>query len=106
MAKHSPFLDPGPKTSPNTLALLHLKRDHLQPLILRAPAAADDAESDEIANTRFGSFPHSTLLDLPWGTQVLASNVNAPRNKKKSKQQQQKTGSKRKRDDNSGAGAE
>jgi tRNA (adenine57-N1/adenine58-N1)-methyltransferase len=29
-----------------------------------------------VTNTRFGSFPHSTLLGLPWGSQVRASKVD------------------------------
>lgn len=29
-----------------------------------------------VTNTRFGSFPHSTLIDVPWGSQVRASQVD------------------------------
>ncbi|RAL62924.1 hypothetical protein DID88_004765 [Monilinia fructigena] len=30
----------------------------------------------KVTNTRFGSFPHTTLIGIPWGTQVLASKVD------------------------------
>lgn len=29
-----------------------------------------------MVNTRFGSFPHSTLIDAPWGSQIRASRVD------------------------------
>ncbi|KAF1813852.1 tRNA methyltransferase complex GCD14 subunit, partial [Eremomyces bilateralis CBS 781.70] len=68
----SPFLTPPPSAQAGTLALLHLRRDHILPLHLSPSPTA-------LANTRFGSFPHSTLIGVPWGSQVLSYNVkNAP----------------------------
>jgi tRNA (adenine57-N1/adenine58-N1)-methyltransferase len=73
----SPFFNPGTTSSADQLAILHLRRDALVPTILRTH---DDEEQgyDEgkVVNTRFGSFPHSTLIDQPWGSQIVASDVN------------------------------
>lgn len=47
------------------------------PVVLHNSAErADGYAEGAVTNTRFGSFPHSTLLDLPWGSQVLASKVD------------------------------
>ena len=73
--KTSPFLDAGAAASIGSLAILHLKRDQLIPLILKSNADDGYAEG-AVTNTRFGSFPHSTLKDVPWGTQVRASKVD------------------------------
>jgi tRNA (adenine57-N1/adenine58-N1)-methyltransferase len=58
--------------------LLHLKRDLLIPTVLddAPPTTEADYAEGTVTNTRFGSFPHSTLIDQPWGTQILASNVD------------------------------
>ncbi|KAF2663634.1 tRNA methyltransferase complex GCD14 subunit [Microthyrium microscopicum] len=80
MPTSSPFLTPCATTTSNTLALISLKRDETIPALLHAPTPTDP--SDPIANTRFGSYPHSTLLHLPWGTQVAASNVGARERKR------------------------
>ncbi|KAI8960564.1 tRNA methyltransferase complex GCD14 subunit [Daldinia sp. FL1419] len=73
----SPFLDPGPRTTPNTLALAHLSRDSIQPIYLRETSGTIDGYIEgAVLNTRFGSFPHSTLLDKPWGSQIRASIVD------------------------------
>ena len=73
----SPFLDLGSATSPDTLAVVHLSRDNLQPVYLRDDAGAVDGYAEgSVINTRFGSFPHSTLLNVPWGSQVRASVVD------------------------------
>ncbi|KAK4985703.1 tRNA (adenine-N(1)-)-methyltransferase catalytic subunit trm61 [Elasticomyces elasticus] len=73
----SPFFHPGKVASQDSLAVLHLKRDLLLPITLRASSEATDGYAEgAVTNTRFGSFPHSTLLGLPWGTQVLASKVD------------------------------
>lgn len=87
----SPFFVPGLATTDKSLAIISLKRDQQIPTVLQALTPSDP--NDAITNTRFGSFPHSTLLDQPWGSQVIASNVNA-QNAKRSK--------KRKREDNEG----
>ena len=80
------------KTSEDgSLAILHLKRDSLLPVKLRSTADDGYAEG-AVTNTRFGSFPHSTLIGLPWGSQVRASKVDTGtrgRKGKKALQQQQ-----------------
>lgn len=77
MSKASPFLEPGLRTSPNTLAIVSLSRDNFQPLTLKQSTGAVDGYAEGATlNTRFGSFPHSTLLDIPWGSQVRASVVD------------------------------
>jgi len=77
LPKTSPFLHPGPSSSASSLAVLHLRRDQLLPTILRnAEDGTEDYAEGHVTNTRFGSFPHSTLVDLPWGSQVLASKVD------------------------------
>ena len=73
----SPFLTPGDQASLDSLALLHLRRDQTVPTILRAH---DDEglgyNEGKVVNTRFGSFPHSTLYHKPWGSQIVASKVD------------------------------
>lgn len=73
----SPFLTPGAASHADGLALLHLRRDETVPAILRA---YDDEnlgyQEGKVTNTRFGSYPHSTLLDKPWGSQITASKVD------------------------------
>jgi tRNA (adenine57-N1/adenine58-N1)-methyltransferase len=83
MLETSPFFNPGARSKRGSLALLSLGRDQL-PVLLRAapdPTTTDPdaatAPPEEIVNTRFGSYPHSTLTDVPWGAQVSASNVGA-----------------------------
>ena len=71
----SPFFQTPSSTEADTLAILHLKRDSLLPLTLHSEADEGYAEG-AVTNTRFGSFPHSTLIGLEWGSQVRASNVN------------------------------
>jgi tRNA (adenine57-N1/adenine58-N1)-methyltransferase len=71
----SPFLDPGTHASANNLGILQLRRDQLIPAVLTSEADSDYAEG-KVENTRFGSFPHSTLIGQPWGTQILASVVD------------------------------
>ncbi|KAL5116629.1 tRNA (adenine-N(1)-)-methyltransferase catalytic subunit trm61 [Pleosporales sp. CAS-2024a] len=71
----SPFLDPGTHASANNLGILQLRRHQLIPAVLSPEAESDYAEG-KVENTRFGSFPHSTLVGKPWGTQILASVVD------------------------------
>lgn len=59
----------------HSLGILQLRRDHLIPAVL-APNGDSEYAEGKVENTRFGSFPHSTLVDQPWGTQVLASVVD------------------------------
>jgi len=73
----SPFLHPGPTSTDSSLAILGLRRDHLIPTILKGTAAPDTGYAEgTVTNTRFGSFPHSTLTGIPWGSQILASAVD------------------------------
>jgi len=73
----SPFLTPGACSAPDSLAMLHIRRDQTIPTILRTH---DDEnlgyKEGKVANTRFGSFPHTTLLGQPWGSQIAASKVD------------------------------
>lgn len=71
----SPFLDAGTHSAAHSLGIVQLRRDHLIPAVL-APNGDSDYAVGKVENTRFGSFPHSTLVDQPWGTQVLASVVD------------------------------
>jgi tRNA (adenine57-N1/adenine58-N1)-methyltransferase catalytic subunit len=75
--KTSPFLFPGPVAAAESLSIIHLKRDLQIPMILKARDEDDEGYSEgKVVNTRFGSFPHSTLIGLPWGSQVRASKVD------------------------------
>ncbi|PGH09418.1 hypothetical protein AJ80_07693 [Polytolypa hystricis UAMH7299] len=73
----SPFLNPGHTAQADSLAVLHLRRDLLVPVILKAHDDDDQGyEEGRVTNTRFGSFPHSTLIGQPWGSQIIASRVD------------------------------
>ena len=76
-AQYSPFLRCSVTTQADQLALIHLRRDHLIPTVLQLEDADDEGyDEGKVTNTRFGSFPHSTLVGLPWGSQVRASVVD------------------------------
>ncbi len=97
----SPFLDPGPVSQPDSLAVLHLKRDLLLPTKLQERDEKNEGyDEGRVTNTRFGSFPHSTLIGLPWGTQVRASEVDTGSRGRKGHKGSKKEQKKRKRDDN------
>lgn len=71
------FLSPGSVPQANSLVILHLKRDLLIPTILRDHDDSNEGYSEgKVTNTRFGSFPHSTLIGVSWGSQVRASAVD------------------------------
>ncbi|KAI1485808.1 S-adenosyl-L-methionine-dependent methyltransferase [Biscogniauxia mediterranea] len=75
--KVSPFLDPGSLTTPDTLSIVHLSRDNIQPVYLQGCTGAVNGYAEgAVINTRFGSFPHSTLINKPWGSQIRASIVD------------------------------
>ncbi|MBE3045221.1 hypothetical protein IMZ48_22250 [Candidatus Bathyarchaeota archaeon] len=77
MPVSSPFLQSSFRSAPNTLAIVHLSRDNLVPVLLNDGAAAPDGYAEgAVLNSRFGSFPHSTLIGVPWGSQVRASTVD------------------------------
>lgn len=73
----SPFLTPGSSAQAENLALLHLRRDQTIPTILRTYDDQNQGYKEgKVSTTRFGSFPHSTLIDQPWGSQIAASKVD------------------------------
>ena len=77
VSRPSPFLDPGPTAEPDSLAVLHLKRDLQIPTLLREQDEQQEGyDEGKVTNTRFGSFPHSTLIGVPWGSQIRASAVD------------------------------
>ena len=100
----SPFLQPGCVTEADQLALLHLKRDHLIPTILRSEDADDEGyQEGKVINTRFGSFPHSTLLRVPWGSQIRASRVDTGSRGRRSHERSDQISKKRKRESDENA---
>ncbi|KAK3325586.1 tRNA methyltransferase complex GCD14 subunit-domain-containing protein [Apodospora peruviana] len=75
--KISPFLEPGLQTKASSLAILQLSRDNLLPVYLQATAGEHDGYAEGVVvNTRYGSFPHSTMIGVPWGSQIRASKVD------------------------------
>jgi tRNA (adenine57-N1/adenine58-N1)-methyltransferase len=47
------------------------------PVVLKSHDDQDEGYSEgKVTNTRYGSFPHSTLIGKPWGSQVIASKVD------------------------------
>ncbi|KAL8847559.1 MAG: hypothetical protein Q9221_007418 [Calogaya cf. arnoldii] len=75
--KLSPFLQPSSAASADALAVLHLKRDLLTPTVLRT---YDDEQlgyaEGKVTTTRYGNYPHTTLIGQPWGSQIKASLVD------------------------------
>ncbi|KAJ4388688.1 tRNA (adenine-N(1)-)-methyltransferase catalytic subunit trm61 [Gnomoniopsis smithogilvyi] len=77
LPEQSPFLQPGKVTRANTLAIIQLSKDDFIPVYLRDTQGEHDGYKEgHVINTRFGSFPHSTLIGIPWGSQVRASVVD------------------------------
>lgn len=79
MTVTSSFLTPGPVAQEQHLASLHLRRDAAVPVILASKAASAQDEGyaeGMVTNTRFGSFPHSTIIGSTWGSQIRASKVD------------------------------
>ncbi|KAA8646996.1 hypothetical protein EYZ11_000128 [Aspergillus tanneri] len=73
----SPFLTPGAESQLDGLSLLHLRRDQTIPAVLQLHDDEDQGyDEGKVVNTRFGSFPHSTLAAQPWGSQIVASKVD------------------------------
>ncbi|KAI5310683.1 tRNA (adenine-N(1)-)-methyltransferase catalytic subunit trm61 [Ascosphaera atra] len=73
----SPFLNPGETAEAGTLAILHLRRDQLVPTILNPQGEEDEGYAEgKVTNTRYGSFPHTTMIGKPWGSQIIASKVD------------------------------
>ncbi|EXJ80512.1 tRNA (adenine57-N1/adenine58-N1)-methyltransferase [Capronia coronata CBS 617.96] len=75
----SPFLSPGLVSKEHDLASLHLRRDQSLPVVLSTEVTSAEhvgyAEG-VVTNTRFGSFPHTTMIGVPWGSQIRASKVD------------------------------
>lgn len=93
----SPFLHCGQNAENDSLAILHLKRDLSIPIVLRSYDELNEGYSEgKVSNTRFGSFPHSTLIGVPWGSQVRASAVDTG---SRGRRGWEGKGKKRKRDD-------
>jgi tRNA (adenine57-N1/adenine58-N1)-methyltransferase len=88
----SPFLYPGSTTQDHSLGIISLKRDLQVAILLQAPNPSNP--TDQITNTRFGSFPHSTLLNRPWGSQVVASKVETADSRRGRKRKRGKDGEK------------
>ena len=75
----STFLIAGPVAQEGDLASLYLRRDAALPVKLstQVSAAEDEGYAEGmVTNTRFGSFPHSTIIGTPWGSQIRASKVD------------------------------
>ncbi|KAK3115535.1 tRNA (adenine-N(1)-)-methyltransferase catalytic subunit trm61 [Teratosphaeriaceae sp. CCFEE 6253] len=72
----SPFFFTSPKAEDGGMAMLHLKRDSLMPVMLSSVGDEGYGTDCAVTNTRFGSFPHNTLIGLEWGSQVRASKVD------------------------------
>lgn len=81
----SPFFHTPPVAQADSLAIFHVKRDSLLPITLRTTADDGYAEG-AVTNTRFGSYPHSTIIGVPWGSQVRASKVDTGTRGRKGKQ--------------------
>jgi tRNA (adenine57-N1/adenine58-N1)-methyltransferase len=91
----SPFLNHRLRSELGDLALLHLRRDQTIPTILKLEDDENQGYKEgKVTNTRFGSFPHSTLIDQPWGSQIVASVVDTG-----SRGRKNQPGKKRKADD-------
>ncbi|KAK5137595.1 hypothetical protein LTR08_007890 [Meristemomyces frigidus] len=91
------FFQTSSKTAEEgSLAILHLKRDSSVPVMLRTEADDGYAEGG-VTNTRFGSFPHSTLIGVEWGSQVRASKVDTGTRGRKSNKEKVGGGGEEKR---------
>ncbi|CAN8095978.1 unnamed protein product [Discula destructiva] len=92
LPQSSPFLHPGAVAKANSLAIVQLSKDDFIPIYLRDTQGEHDGYKEgHVLNTRFGSFPHSTLIGMPWGSQVRASVVDTgTRGRKKKPAPQQK----------------
>lgn len=76
----SAFLHPPVTIKPSpTPFIVHLRRDQLLPLELN-PAKTTP---NETLNTRFGHFPHKTLVGVQAGSQVKSSLVGSERKRKR-----------------------
>lgn len=105
--KVSPFLDCGRQTKANSLAIIQLSRDNFVPVYLRRATGEHDGYAEgAVVNTRFGSFPHSTLIGVPWGSQIRASKVDTGSRGRKRKRQPTEDGEAASPEANENAGNE
>lgn len=102
VSRTSPFFHTPSTAKEDSLAILHLKRDSLTPVKL-ATTADDGYAEGAVTNTRFGSFPHSTLIGLEWGSQVRASKVDTGSRGRKKKPKQEEVKADVKADQNGGS---
>lgn len=77
----STFLTAGPRTRDGDFAQLHLSRNEIISVTLSTTVSASDTQKQGYAegvvtNTKFGSYPHSTLIGVEWGSQIQASKVD------------------------------
>nr|POE51754.1 trna (adenine(58)-n(1))-methyltransferase catalytic subunit trm61 [Quercus suber] len=79
------FLNAPSAPMPGSLAMLHLQRDSLVPIILGKGEKDSGYAEGAVTNTRFGSFPHSTLAGAAWGSQIRASKVDTGTRGRKAK---------------------
>nr|POF02996.1 trna (adenine(58)-n(1))-methyltransferase catalytic subunit trm61 [Quercus suber] len=80
------FMHSPPAPIPGGLAMLHLQRDSLVPVILGKGGENSGYAEGAVTNTRFGSFPHSTLVGALWGSQIRASKVDTGTRGRKGKE--------------------
>lgn len=73
---HGGFLQSPRTTTQGSLVMLHLKRDSQMPVVLGKGGEDSGYAEGAVTNTRFGSFPHSTLVGAEWGSQIRASKVD------------------------------
>lgn len=88
---------PDTVTYSATPSILHLKRDLLLPVSFQASEASKDSteppaqrdgrsagsSKNGILNTRFGDFPHASIIGQPYGSQVRATNLGHSNRKRK-----------------------
>ena len=72
-----PFFQHTSTTAAGDVVIVQISRDKLVPVRLQNFSGAVDGYAEgNVVNTVFGSFPHSTLIGVPWGAQVRASAVD------------------------------
>ncbi|KAI5799100.1 S-adenosyl-L-methionine-dependent methyltransferase [Peziza echinospora] len=83
------FLHPPSAIQPSqTPVIVHLRRDQVQPLVLNPSKSTPN----ETLNTRFGHFPHKTLLGVQPGSQVRSSLVGNERKRKRDGEEEETGG--------------
>ncbi|WEW56033.1 tRNA (adenine-N(1)-)-methyltransferase catalytic subunit trm61 [Emydomyces testavorans] len=102
----SPFFTTDSTAEEGSLAILHLRRNLQIPTILSARDEEDQGYKEgKVTNTRYGSFPHSTLINKPWGSQIIASKVDTGSRGRRLKERKARQSLKRKADEVEGTEA-